>query len=122
MRYHETITKTTRCPLQIQVSSDSAREKLSESSDAAPMMPAITLITKTRATRPRCTQAMILAAVSRPSPVSRPPEVSILRFDEGTRNKATMAGITGQITKEMQASTSATMAVLSVVGLGPGGP
>lgn len=59
-------------------------------------------------------QAMIFDAVRSPSPVRRPPLASILERDDGTSTSATTARMTGQNGHDKQASTSDTIAVLSV--------
>lgn len=69
---------------------------------------------KNAPTIPMFSHAMIFVAVRMPSPVRRPPLSLIFVRDEGTRTRAMMAMITGQNTQETQASTSATMAVVSV--------
>jgi hypothetical protein len=60
-----------------------------------------------------------LAAVSRPSPVSRPWDSAIFLREPGMRARATMAGMIGQATQLTMEAMSAPIAVPSVCCGGP---
>ena len=64
------------------------------------------------------TQASTRAAVTNPSPVTRPPEARISFAEFCARTSATTANTTGQDTNESAPNTSASTAGIEVVGLG----
>src|SRR3954465_6506708 len=73
-----------------------------------------TMATIPRAQRPTLIHERMVAAVTRLSPASRPPDSAILRLALDARTRATMAGISGQMTKDAIDRMRAATAVPSV--------
>ncbi len=78
----------------------------------------IAMPTAASAHRAMLIQAITLAAVTSPSPVSRPPEARMSRRAAEATNSAATAGTSGNATNDTMDSTSATTALLSV-SVGP---